>query len=225
MRIVILVPFRGDNGGRRDILWSYMRERLECEHPNMLIYEGVSPDGLFNRAAALNDAAQRAGVWDVAVIHDADSWVPIDQFNQAVHDAGLIGRLVAAFTSVVELDEKTSEHYLVGDSDFEIAYDRIRTEEVAIQSSVLAVRRDLWDRVGGFDPGFDGGWGGEDGAFWEACRILGGPPWRIDGPAYHLWHPPANPNRRRDPGYRRNLRRWQLYSRARTEQDLARMRQ
>ena len=69
MTTIIIVPYRPDNG-QRDKLWRHVKRRLTLEQPTWSIVEGRSPDGPFNRSAAINDAA--GCDWDTAVITDAD---------------------------------------------------------------------------------------------------------------------------------------------------------
>ena len=47
--------------------------------------------------------------------------------------------------------------------------------------------------MNGFDENFVG-WGGEDNAFKLACDQILGPVKRLDGPLFHLWHPPTERN-------------------------------
>jgi len=213
---VILVPYRSD-GARRDQLWQYVRRHLTKHHPDWPVILGQSPDGPFNRSAAINDAADCD--WDTAVITDADTFVPPTQLTQAVALAG--ERLVAAFDHVVELTRTVTERHLAGGRNI-IYAGNVRTEPLTIQSSVLVISRTLWDRVGGFDEAFVG-WAAEDNAFWRACSIHGGEPLRVKGPAYHLWHRPSRPSWR-DPHYQANQQRWQHYLAADTVDDLNELR-
>lgn len=212
MTTVILVPYRSD-GARRDQLWQYVRRHLTKHHPDWPIHIGQSPDGPFNRSAAINHAADCE--WDTAVITDADTFVPPTQLTHAVNLAG--ERLVAAFDHVVELTRNVTERHLTGARNI-IYAGNVRTEPLTIQSSVLAISRTLWDKVGGFDEGFVG-WAAEDNAFWRACTIHGGEPLRVEGPAYHLWHRSARPSWR-DENYQNNQKRWQQYLTAETPADL-----
>jgi len=212
MTTVVLVPYRGDNGGRRDQLWAYTRKWFD-QHLNWQIRVGESPPGPFNRSAAINRAAD--GDWDVAIIHDADTIVPAHQLECAVDTAAHTGRLTFAFTSVVELSEGCTDHLLASNStDLDhLVIDRLRTEPLATQSSAVVVPRPLWRRLGGFDERFVG-WSAEDNAFCRAATIIGGIPQRIPGHAFHLWHPPGKPPGN-DPNYVRNQRRWRKYLAAR----------
>lgn len=226
MRTVVLVPFRGD-GGRRDQLWIFARRWLENSCASWPIFVGASPEGPFNRSAAINDAAHKAEPWDVALIMDADTIVSASQLHRAVAAAATDERLAMAFTSVLELSEPCTEHVLAtGDLSLAtLGVDNRRQGPMIDESSAMAVNRFLWDKIGGFDERFVG-WMGEDNAFFRAATITGGEPSRVEGHAFHLWHPPATDirTRERDPQYRQNMRRWQMYRRARNERDLKRIR-
>jgi GT2 family glycosyltransferase len=215
---LVIVPYRSD-GGHRDRLWAHLLEHYWGPLPYTVVL-GHHTVGPFNRSAAINAAADRA--WDVAIIADSDTWVPVRQLREAVRLATSSGRLVSALTHVAELDAGCTERILSGKVNFlDIGLDKVRSGDLATQSSMLAVPRRLWDRIGGFDEAF-AGWGGEDNAFWRAATILGQPPHRVEGYAYHLWHKPAidTEDRRRDPAYQRNLARWNRYRTAKNERTL-----
>lgn len=219
----VLVPRRSD-GGHRDELWHFIRGAY-WEDLCYRVIEGESPEGPFNRAAAINDAARKAGNWDVAIIADSDAWVPEQNLDQAIIQARKTGKLVSALSEVYELDEDTSRHvtscgFLALDHT---RVERVRTRDLETQSLCVVVPRPLFEAVQGFDERFIG-WGGEDNAFWRACEIVGGTPERIPGPAYHLWHPSGAPaNKAQDPLYRANWDLWTKYSKARTVEDLRRI--
>lgn len=212
---LVIVPYRAD-GGHRDRLWAH----LHTHYWSRLPYEvarGEHTDGPFNRSAAINTAAARR--WGVAVVADADTWVPPRQLAAAITIANRTGRLVAAFTSVVELDRQCTEALLAGRGDITtLGVERIRTAPLEIQSSMLVIPRRLWDAVGPFDTRFRG-WGGEDNAWWHAATLIGGQPRRVDGPAFHLWHEPGCRNKN-TPEYRANLALWQRYAATRTVEQL-----
>src|SRR5690349_1680299 len=95
MKVVILVPWRTD-GGPREKVWGICRQRWETIYPGWPIYEGVSPDGPFNRAAAINHAARQAGEWDVAIVIDADVMLPEPNVTAAVGRAFTTGKVTWA---------------------------------------------------------------------------------------------------------------------------------
>ncbi|QDH91819.1 glycosyltransferase [Mycobacterium phage Phrappuccino] len=226
MKVPVLVPYRPD-GGHRDRLWKWLQDVYWLPYPlctEYTVVEGTSypPEEPFNRSAAINRAARLADLdadegtlWDVAVIADADTWVPRRQLDEAVTLARRTGRLVSALTSVIELNEACTETLLKWGEDaplLDLGIERVRTDDFATQSSMLVVPRTLWERIGGFDEGFVG-WGAEDNAFWKAAEILGGTPLRIEGAALHLWHAATDPIARlQDPQWRANWARWQRYN-------------
>lgn len=209
----VIVPYRADNG-HRDRLWAFLRTHYWAGFD---ITIGHHHDGPFNRAKAVNRAAQ--GDWDVAVIADADTWVPHDQLDQAVQTAQLTGCLTTAFTMVAELTKQCTRTILFTQSLTACTdIGKVRDGELDTQSSIIVVTRDLWDRIGGMDERFNG-WGGEDNAFWKAAHLHSKTPIRIPGYAYHLWHPPA-PDKHRGHTYQSNLQLWRQYQTANTIEEL-----
>lgn len=212
--VIVAIPHRPDRG-HRDRLFRF----LQADYWHGWDVRASDHDGQkFNRAKAVNNAL--AGDWDVAVIADADTWVPRSQLVAAIDMAVDTGRLVAAHNCVVELDRITTNHILTGRTTLDGSFgaQRVRTRDVETQSSMLAVPRPLWDATGGMDERFES-WGGEDNAFWHACRLHAGEPQRIPGNAYHLWHQPS-PGKFRGPDYARNLALWQRYQQATTVEEL-----
>lgn len=128
--------------------------------------------GVFGCAAARNAAARKAGDWDVALIVDTDIVLAhVWQAEAALQTAWLTGRYTVAHSRLV---------YLPG------------TEEAQTWESAVAVRRDLWDEVGGLDERFVG-YGHQGVAFFAACGTLAGRE-RIEGTAFHLPHAWENRN-------------------------------
>lgn len=190
MKVVVLVPRRADNG-RRDRLWSYVRSRWLAEHPQWKVFEGhhEEDEGPFNRSAAINRAATKAGKFDVAIVADSDSFCGPDQLDAAVALAAESGQMVLAFEWWNALDEQMSDAIMEG---FNGHWETGMIASVqGTCSSMLAVPRALWDEVGGFDEGFVG-WSAEDVGFWRACEALGGGTQRVRGVCWHLAHPSAD---------------------------------
>lgn len=179
--MIVLVPRRSD-GGPRDRLWEFTRQRWDGE-----IHEGYHDDGPFNRAAAINRAAANAGPWDVALVADADL-ILLDpaQASRACSEALRTGQLTYAHDRLVMTTESQMEAILAGANPDEATLGETRHPNC--WSQALAVPRPLWEAVGGFEERMIG-WGWEDLAFMSACWALGGGVGRVKGQAFHLWHP------------------------------------
>jgi hypothetical protein len=143
--------------------------------PDWKIVEGHHDDGPFNRSAAINRAR-------------ADSRRPCDVLcrrgrgrrrgNRTSSHAAIARarrRRVGSCSGSTSTTTSTSRRRGGRSTGAERAA-RARPlsgAAAASQSSLLAVPRTLWERVGGFDDRFVG-WGAEDDAFAAACRVLGG---------------------------------------------------
>jgi GT2 family glycosyltransferase len=117
------------------------------------------------------------------------------------------GQIALAHDSFCYLSRAGSDRIMAGDRG---AWESlVEWSLTCSHSSMVAVPRDLFDRVGGFDPGFIG-WGMEDVAFYLATRAVGGGAQRVTGPVWHLWHPPS-PEAKHTPAYDANVRRLRDY--------------
>ncbi len=208
MRAVILVPWRTDDGVRAKV-WAACRRRWETLFQDWPIYEGASPDGPFNRSAAINDAARQAGEWDVALVIDADVMLPQKNVREAVKRAAQTGKAVwphRRWRSISKDDSERilakplaaeaalgkggieSSHLTYRDVGDHLIVDLIVDDTNSFSwSCAIAIRRDAWDRIGGYDERFVG-WGHEDGAFSSAVMGLIDHD-RIEGDVLNLWHP------------------------------------
>ena len=205
-RTVFLVPWRTDDGPRADA-WRVCRRRWEALFPDWPIYEGVSPPGPFQRSAAINDAAARAGAWDIALIIDADVMLPASNVGAAVLRADASGKVVWAHRRWREMTEHATKKLVnpnleaadlyaegalgpggIEAPTFSADLDLIVSSTTALSMSCcMAVTRKAWDLIGGFDERFVG-WGHEDSAFAAATAHYAG--WdRIEGDVLNLWHP------------------------------------
>lgn len=207
----IIVPYRADP--HRDRLLSFTARWRDAVGQTVL---APSPDGPFNRAAALNRAARdllHAGA-DVLVIADGDVDIAPVQVKEAIGHALVTGCLTLAFDAYVGFHEVATERILGGEPIGHMVRPSTRRTH---ESSCVVIPRDVWDRVGGFDERFQG-WGQEDVAFVHSVRLLAGPIERTRGPVYHLWHPKAAEKNRLDPLWVANQRLGRRYREARTPQ-------
>lgn len=200
MRVVIVVPRRAGIADR-DRLWLYCRNHWETEHPDWQIIEGASPDGPFNRSAAINEAASRIeGDWDVLLVVDADVIATPAQVVAAVERAHETNRLTFAYTKYHALSEAFTAQVLNGDRGDWSRGVKMRMPSSHV-SSIIAVPRPLWEQVGGFDDRCEG-WGHDDTIFAHVCRVMGGGCERIPGAVWHLFHKPSPEARKGSGGHR-----------------------
>jgi len=187
----MIVPRRRDNG-HRDRLWAFCRQHWRDNLDGLgdwQLAEGHHDDGPFNRSAAINRAAELGATreWDVAIILDADVILDPTQVFDGVRLAAETGCMVLPFRKRLSLTEAGTreivDHPAVGYPWGQW----VEEEQDWNVSTAVIVTRELFDQVGGFDERFVG-WGGEDEAFHAACLALAGVS-RVDGPAWHLWHP------------------------------------
>ena len=195
--VVIAVPRGGRPDPARDRLWGYTRPKWE--RTGWPIFEGRphadefdgGEDEPYSRSEAINAAVAAATAaepdWKTVVVIDADVVIDLASVRQGVLMATESKRMTLPYREYVSLTRRGTEGLLDGASH----PGPVRFPPGVLMShvsSVVIVPRALWDRVGGFDERFVG-WGCEDRAFYEACRVLGGGVERIDGRVYHLWHP------------------------------------
>ena len=193
MRTAVLVPYRSDSG-RRDELWKYTEEWLYYNHYSWPIYLGESPEGPFNRGAAINDAARQAGGFDVAVVHDADNISDPMLLERAVQLAYEDRDCVFPFSKYLYLDEPSSNRLIYDDNWFVAP----GTDSWSILprhlSGVQAISHAAYDAVGGFVE--LEGWGHEDIIMGTLLKTFTAGVRHLEGVAYHLYHGDTSPERK-----------------------------
>lgn len=134
-----------------------------------------------NRSAARNAAANQAlqDSAEVLVFADADFYAQAEQVEKTAELAKLSGTFVHGFTWHWRHFRNSAPFATEGEK-----------HNMVLPGGLFAVSGKCWEKVGGFDERFDG-WGGEDKSFLYACDTLCGPPERVCGPAFHIWHPNA----------------------------------
>lgn len=181
MKAVILSPFRPD-GAERIRNWKHAYKFWTGMGLGIYTADTV---GDFQRAYARNLAAELAGAWDVALFTDADIILDsLDQADAAIMRTWRTGAYTVAYSHLHYITEDGMKNLLKGLPPSHFDWD----EAVAhTWECCFAVRRDVWDQVGGFDERFRG-YGGQVAAFFYAYATFGGRE-RIRGSAYHLPHP------------------------------------
>jgi hypothetical protein len=190
--VSVLVPY-APAGPERARAWGWVERRWRESFPDAELVVAapavVGDPGRFCRAAALNRAAERAG-GDVFVLADADT-----AFSPSAVRAALARLATEAWVlpeRYVRLNSTLSATWLTRPSGSPPppAWEAgVEEEWPANVSGIVALPREAFDVVGGFDERFRG-WGWEDGSFACALSTLWGPLFREPGHvAWHLWHP------------------------------------
>jgi hypothetical protein len=181
VNVRVVTPWRSDQGARL-ALWEFCQRWWEFQGVSPV--EAPSPDGPFNRSAAIN--AGLRGSWDVAVVIDADVVGP--EIRRGIELAHRSGLLVFPFTRYVGLAPWGTRAVL--DEGVPLSEAGALRVVDNHESSVVIIPRRIWDVVGGFDERFVD-WGQDDVAFCQSVRVLCGEPVRQSQTVYHLWHEAA----------------------------------
>lgn len=191
MKLSVIVPIKPDTG-RRDLIWSKVRQRYQRFHPDLELCIGEDFSEPFCKAKAINQAAKIA-TGDALLIADSDVIFPPD----------LIPRLmecienypwVIPFKRGVRLNEAASNRLLEQDLPEPLIYFEDEVEEVITHPGALlcAMMRTSFAAVSGVDERFKG-WGFTDTTFALTLNVICGQPFQMDGDIYHIYHPKAEP--------------------------------
>lgn len=201
-RAFFAVPYREADERRRE-LWGFVEKWMIDHHPDWPVHTGSSPDGPFNRGAAINDAVRQADDdWEVVVISDADNVCDPGTLEGAARMARRSNRVMYPFECYMYLDEYSTGRFMADQTwgwaspEVHPQHTYATTVRYRHYSGIQVVSRETWERVGGFVELT--GWGAED-AIQNAIveTFADGATW-LKGAAYHLYHP-ANRNDPRDP--------------------------
>jgi mannosyltransferase OCH1-like enzyme len=204
MKVVILVPRRDDEGWR-DKLWDYCKAIWQ-EKYDWPIFEGYhfKEEGPFNRSLAVNRAADLAGDWDVALIIDSDTVSEEEAVRNAVAHAWKTGDLSIAHNARLMLSQRATTNILNGHKVDLLRKVNVKKTYYDSISCAVAIRRQEWEDIGGFDERFEG-WGFEDTAFRIAVETLTNRPLHIEqANCLHLWHPSSPEASQYAPTFARN---------------------
>jgi hypothetical protein len=208
--VAVVVPWR-DGCPHRGAALAWVGAMFTLHHPDWQIVLGRSPEGPFNRSAAIIDGAQRSD-GDVIVVADGDVWT---DYGPAVTHCAEFG-WARPHRLVHRLSAESTERVLAG-ADWQglpLSVDNGQDHKPYRgfdTGTAIVVARDVL-----FDISPDVrfvGWGHEDQAWGRALRVLHGEPWRGDADLVHLWHPPQ-PRRSRSVGSVESKRLWQRYKAA-----------
>jgi N-terminal domain of galactosyltransferase len=139
----------------------------------------------YNRSWTLN-AGARAASGEVLILHDNDMICPADYAAEALARAkeGWAFQQLKRFTFYLS-ERDTQRAFDTGEVRTNVASTVVQN----LHGASIAVSRDAYFDIGGFDESFVG-WGGEDNEFWDRAETTG----RVYGfgylPFIHLWHAP-----------------------------------
>lgn len=185
MRQQIILPWRdsGEPWRRKhfDFLVDYYTQEFDIVIGNN--------DGDFNRSAARNHGVYHSHS-DIAVVVDADNFIPLGQIWSAIARATEKNVMVKPFEWFGYLTEESTNLFYetYGDSitDFEATY--VDPPQQSFTGGAYVIKKSLWITLGGMDEGFIG-WGAEDDAFHLLCQKNLIPIEYGVGHDYHLYHP------------------------------------
>lgn len=210
-----VIPFRGQDRLRQlvavvESVLGQAKVDVECivvEQAPEALAEFVLPAGVkyihlphpsgdkgWRKSWAFNVGAESAS-GEVLFCHDADILAPSGYALEAIE---IIGR---GFDSVhiqrflFYLSRSETTRIVEGCNIRTVGIEMVRQNWVG---GTLAIRRESFWEIGGFDEGFVD-WGGEDNEFFDRCGELN----RYDYgflPFIHLWHPPQNSKESRPSG-------------------------
>jgi hypothetical protein len=203
------IPYR-ETDERRAELSAYVLAWIHGHHPEWPTHEGESPAGPFNRGAAINDAARKAGDWDALIVHDADNICDPETLRWAVRMAIATGKVYYPFETYTYLDKFTSDRLMHKGNWFiapELHPQHVFQTTVRRKhySGIQVIPRQTYESAGGYIELT--GWGAEDAIMNTIFETFGpGVEW-LSGGAFHLWHH-AWRNNPKDADNVRNHRIW-----------------
>ena len=148
---------------------------VKTYYRNFPIFLGSGP----SRGLARNDGvlqAEAAGYSTIALI-DADMLVPPRQIEMAATVAEVTGTLIFAYDSLTRLNRGQTKTALRGIG--------VQPTKGQAEAGAFVIQVESFKKVHGF-PHLDIL---EDAFFFITCNSLLGPPVRVTGNAFHLWHP------------------------------------
>lgn len=165
--------------------------------------------GPFNKSWGLNVGAKLT-TSALLAFGDADV-ICAQAWPQAVRLLREQFPVVKPYRRIVDLTEQESACVRAGQWNFQpqrppdqLPNREAKGEFVVFAGGLFLVRREVFDRVGGFDEGFLG-WGGEDDAMTLRLIASAAPMHTLDlTPALHLWHPRSPATTFKQAHYRAN---------------------
>lgn len=183
MRQQIVIPWRDTGCEYRRKHFEYLYDLYST---NFDIVIGDN-EGEFNRSGARNAGVNKSSS-EVAVIIDADNYIPFDQINMAIKYARRRRGLVKPSKFFGYLTEEATDRFYEEGQIVNIDNMWMNPPVMDFSGGAYVIRRDLYEEIGGFDEEFIG-YGAEDDAFHALCISKLGRISYVGGMNYHLYHP------------------------------------
>jgi len=178
-KFVILVPYRRMDDYRQ-FLWDCTRYALgKFEMP---ITVGTC-EGEWSRSSSINDAASKAGDWEIALIADADT----------IPEPGAIRRAIAWVKDTQGVARPHDQRFMLTKEGTELfgrqGPSYLNSQHIGkthIGGGLLVVHRKAWDLLDGYSEEYIG-YGREDSHFNIRALVFSQFD-RTPGKCWHLWH-------------------------------------
>lgn len=163
---------------------------------NSVNYRWLNSGGkMFNKCLCHNIGAYITNS-NIIHFHDCDIMVPVDFYSHIIQKMEK-NQAVQCFSSrrVNYVEENATKDILSGANSNDVlnAPYSFKTGSTGAPGGSIALKRNLFDMVGGFDPHFFWGYSVEDAFFWKKVSFIS-PIVSLNNPdveLFHLWHPPS----------------------------------
>ncbi|PFA67800.1 hypothetical protein CN378_09780 [Bacillus sp. AFS015802] len=189
MEISILIPFNSESEIRKRS-FEWIKRYYTLAFPESDVCVGTSTGSLFSKAEAVNHAASVAQ-GEVYVIVDSDIICDPNIIKGSIKLLDTEPWIIP-YNKVLDITQNSSTEILNTEPLWPLpdALDTNprNTTGVIPVGGINIIKKECFEKVGGFDERFKG-WGGEDDAFASSVNTFCGHFKRIPTSIYHLWHP------------------------------------
>lgn len=195
MNVVVVIPWRdrGTDPLRSANLHCVQQQWADYDLPVIVSDDGRVGDAPFNRSAAYNRGITAADDAEVFILAESDMLIDIKQIASAVVMATKAPGLVMPFRIYYALSLRDSEKVRAGEFTApEVARGPGNDRTAAVHGGAInIISRTSYYDVRRYDELFQGS-SYDDDSMKRAFEICCGPTRFVDGPAYHLYHLPAD---------------------------------